>query len=123
MTTTATSGGLRRYLLTRLALMVPMILILVTMVFFLMRVIGDPISAALGGRLPPDQIAERKHAAGLDQPILTQYVQYIGHLLRGDFGTTITDNQKVSSIIWIKGAATLELVFWAFLVAAAVGVP
>ncbi len=123
MTTTTTSGGLRRYLLTRLALMIPMILILVTLVFFFMRVIGDPIDAALGGRLPPDQIAERKHAAGLDRPILTQYFQYLGRLLHGDFGTTITDNQKVSSIIWVKGAATLELAFWAFLVAAAVGIP
>jgi peptide/nickel transport system permease protein len=123
MTTTTTSGGLRRYLLTRLALMIPMILILVTMVFFFMRVIGDPIDAALGGRLPPDQIAERKHAAGLDRPIFTQYFQYLGHLLHGDFGTSITDNQKVSSILWVKGAATLELAFWAFLVAAAVGIP
>ena len=103
--------------------MIPMILILVTLVFFLMRVIGDPIDAALGGRLPPDQIAARKHAAGLDRPILTQYFQYLGHLLHGDFGTSITDNQKVSSILWIKGAATLELAFWAFLVAAGVGVP
>ncbi len=122
-TTTTTSGGLRRYLLTRLALMIPMILILVTMVFFFMRVIGDPIDAALGGRLPPDQIAERKHAAGLDQPIFTQYFHYLGNLLHGDFGTSLTDNQKVSSILWVKGAATLELAFWAFLVAAAVGIP
>ncbi len=123
MTTRTTSGGLRRYLLTRLALMIPMIFILVTVVFFFMRVIGDPIDAALGGRLPPDQIAARKHAAGLDQPIFTQYLHYLGQLLHGDFGTTITDNQKVSSILWVKGAATLELAFWAFLVAAAVGIP
>src|SRR6195952_776892 len=123
MTTRTTSGGLRRYLLTRLALMIPMIFILVTVVFFFMRVIGDPIEASLGGRLPPDQIAARKHSAGLDRPIFTQFFQYLGRLLHGDLGTTITDNQKVSSILWVKGAATLELAFWAFLVAAAVGIP
>ncbi|QNK82495.1 ABC transporter permease [Nakamurella sp. PAMC28650] len=122
-TTTATSGGLRRYLLTRLALMIPMIWILVTLVFFFMRVIGNPIDAALGGRLPPDQIAERKHAAGFDRPILTQYFSYIGKLLHGDFGTTLTDNQQVSRIILEKGAATLELTFWAFLIAVGVGIP
>ena len=121
--TTATSGGLRRYLLTRLALMIPMIWILVTLVFFFMRVIGNPIDAALGGRLPPDQIAIRKHAAGFDRPILVQYFSYLGKLLHGDFGTTLTDNQKVSDIILVNGAATLELTFWAFLIAVGVGIP
>lgn len=122
-TTRSTSGGLRRYLLTRLALMIPMIWILVTVVFFFMRVIGNPIDAALGGRLPPDQLALRKHAAGFDRPIFVQYFEYLGRLMRGDFGTTITDNQKVSTVILEKGAATLELTFWAFLVAVGVGIP
>ncbi len=117
------AGGLRRYLLTRLALMIPMVWILVTLVFFFMRVIGNPIDAALGGRLPPDQIAARKHAAGFDRPILVQYFSYLGQLVRGNFGTTLTDNQPVSSIILTKGAATLELAFWAFLIAVGVGIP
>ena len=103
--------------------MIPMIWILVTLVFFFMRVIGNPIDAALGGRLPPDQIAARKHAAGYDRPILVQYFSYLGHLVQGDFGTSVTDNQRVSSIILVKGAATLELAFWAFLVAIGVGIP
>jgi len=123
VTTRASSGSLRRYLLTRLALMIPMILILVTLVFFFMRVIGNPIDAALGGRLPPDQIAIRKHAAGFDRPILVQYFDYLGKLLHFDLGTTITDNQKISSIIVVNGAATLELTFWAFLIAIGVGIP
>ena len=122
-TARATSGGLRRYLLTRLALMIPMIWILVTLVFFFMRVIGNPIDAALGGRLPADQIAIRKHAAGFDRPILVQYFSYIGKLLHGDFGRTLTDNQQVSTVILEKGAATLELTFWAFLIAVGVGIP
>ena len=122
-TTTGTTGGLRRYLLTRLALMIPMIWILVTIVFFFMRVIGNPIDAALGGRLPPDEIAARKHAAGFDRPILVQYFSYLGKLVHGDFGTTVTDNQPVSRIILVNGAATLELTFWAFLVAIGAGVP
>jgi peptide/nickel transport system permease protein len=114
---------LARYLLVRLALLVPMIWVLVTMVFVLMRVIGDPIQAALGGRLTADQIAERKAEAGLDRPILTQYWEYLSGLFRGDFGTTLTDNRKVSDILVVNGAATLELAFWSLLVAFAVGVP
>lgn len=121
-----TKGGLSplaRYLLVRLALLIPMIWVLVTMVFVLMRVIGDPIQAALGGRLTAEQIAERKAEAGLDRPILTQYWEYISGLFRGDFGTTLTDNRKVSDILVVNGAATLELAFWSLIVAFAVGVP
>ncbi|MGH3459444.1 ABC transporter permease [Aeromicrobium sp.] len=120
------SGGLSpltRYLLVRLALIIPMLVILVTMVFVLMRVIGDPISAALGGRLGPEEIAERKAAAGLDRPLLTQYWEYMSGLVQGDFGRTLTDNRPVSEILVENGAATLELSFWALLVAFAVGVP
>jgi len=121
-----TRGGLSplaRYLLVRLGLLIPMIWLLVTMVFVLMRVIGDPIQAALGGRLSPAQIAERKAEAGLDRPILTQYWEYLTGLLRGDFGVTLTDNRKVSDILIVNGAATLELAFWSLLVAFAIGIP
>ena len=61
--------SLRAYALTRLALVIPMVLILLTMVFFLMRVApGDPVTAALGGRLNAQQLQERRHAAGYDRP-------------------------------------------------------
>ncbi|MFF2552931.1 ABC transporter permease [Nocardia sp. NPDC058058] len=116
------SGQLLRYLGVRLLLIIPTTWILVTVVFFLMRVVGDPITAALGGRLPADQLAARKHAAGLDRPILTQYWEYISRLLHGDFGRS-QDNRAITEIVTHYGAATLELVFWSLLVAFAVGVP
>ena len=112
-----------RYMLVRVALIIPMLWVLVTMVFLLMRVIGDPVTAAQGGRLNAEQIAERKHAAGLDRPMLTQYWEYVTGLLHGDFGTTLTDHREISGILTHYGAATLELSFWALLVAFAVGVP
>ena len=71
-------GGLGQYILIRFLLIFPTIFILVTMVFFLMRITGDPITAAMGGRLPPDQLQERIHAAGYDRPILVQYFEYLG---------------------------------------------
>ncbi|MBU4465207.1 MAG: ABC transporter permease, partial [Actinobacteria bacterium] len=49
----ARRGGLWRYVLIRLVLIIPTVFILVTVVFLLMRITGDPITAALGGRLPP----------------------------------------------------------------------
>ncbi len=117
-------GSLRRYLLTRLALVVPMVLILLTMVFLLMRVApGDPIQAALGGKLNPAQLAAKRHVAGLDRPIIVQYVEYIRHVFTGHFGSSLTDNQSVLTVVRVNGAATLELTVAALVVAIGLGVP
>ena len=123
MATATSSGSLRTYLVTRLLLVIPMVWVLVTLVFFVMRVIGDPISSAFAGRLPPDQIKIRKHSAGLDRPILSQYWDYLRGVAHGDFGKALTDNQRISHVLVVKGAATLELSFWALLVALVVGIP
>ncbi|MCL2471743.1 MAG: ABC transporter permease [Propionibacteriaceae bacterium] len=114
--------ALAKYLLLRLVLIVPTVWILVTVVFFIMRVTGDPITAAMGGRLPPAEIEARKQAAGYNDPILEQYGRYLWGILHGDFGTT-GDHQSVTSIVFRYGPATVELVFWALIVAFAVGIP
>ncbi|MDT4963379.1 MAG: peptide/nickel transport system permease protein [Pseudonocardiales bacterium] len=119
----SSSGSLRTYLLTRLLLVIPMVLVLVTLVFFVMRVIGDPIQSAFGGRLPPDQIAIRRHNAGLDKPLLSQYWHYLLGVAHGDFGKALTDNQRISHQLVVKGAATLELSSWALLIALTLGIP
>ena len=93
------SSGFFRFVLTRFLLIIPTVFILVTIVFFVMRATGDPISAALGGRLTPEELQKRIHAAGYDRPLIVQYIDYLGGLLHGDLGTTLTDNQKVSSIL------------------------
>ena len=115
--------SLRTYLLTRLALAVPTVLILLTMVFLLMRVApGNPIQAALGGHVPQEEIERRSAEAGYDRPILTQYVEYLGDALTLDLGTSLTDHRTVTSIIVENGTATLELTFFAFTLAVTVGV-
>jgi len=118
-----TGGGLGRYLLVRFLLIFPTIFILVSTVFVLMRATGDPITAALGGRLTPEQLQERIHEAGYDRPLLTQYLDYLGGIARGDFGNTISDHRPVTEVILTYGAATLELTFYALIVAFVVGVP
>ncbi len=120
---TARRGGFWRFILIRLLLVLPTVVILVTAVFFLMRLTGDPITAALGGRLPPEQLAERIHEAGYDRPLIVQYVEYLGGVFRGDFGTTITDNRPVVEILFQYGTATLELAIYALIVAFLIGIP
>src|ERR1700754_3097460 len=118
------AGSLRGYILVRLALMVPMVWVLLTVVFLMMRVApGDPISATLGGKLPPEELARRQHELGFDNPILTQYFEYLWDVVRFKFGTTITDGRTIQSIIVENGGATLTLTLAALLVALCVGLP
>jgi peptide/nickel transport system permease protein len=113
----------RRYILIRFLLIFPTVLILVTLVFFLIRLTGDPITAALGGRLP-GRSAGRAHPRGrLRPPIFVQYVEYLGQIFTFDFGTTITDNQPVVQVLATYGTATLELVLYSLVVAFIVGIP
>ncbi|GAA2232180.1 ABC transporter permease [Herbiconiux moechotypicola] len=107
----------------RFLLIFPTIFILVTLVFLLMRTVGDPITAAQGGRLTADQLQERIHAAGYDRPIIVQYLEYLGQVFTGNFGTTISDNRPVTEVLLTYGGATLELAFYALIVAFLVGIP
>ena len=116
-------GGLGRYILVRFILIFPTVFILVTMVFFLMRVTGDPITASLGGKLPPAELAARIHAAGYDRPIIVQYLEYLGHIATGNFGNAISNGQPVTTILTTYGGATLELAVYALIIAVIVGIP
>jgi peptide/nickel transport system permease protein len=115
--------SLRQYLLTRLLLVIPMVFILLTLVFLLMRVApGDPISASLGGRVPQEEVDRIKEELGYDRPLYVQYADYLGEVGRGDFGVAITDSREIRDIVRENGAATLELTFFAMIVAVLVGV-
>src|SRR4051812_5296479 len=118
------AGSLRSYILIRIALMIPMVFVLLTVVFLMMRVApGDPISATLGGKLSPQELAARQHALGFDKPILQQYVEYMWDTVRLKFGTTITDGQTIGSLIVENGGATLTLTVAALIFAMIVGLP
>jgi peptide/nickel transport system permease protein len=115
--------SLRKYALVRLALVVPLIFIVLTLVFLLMRVApGDPISASLGGHAPQSEIDRIKDELGYNEPLWKQYFEYLGQIARGNLGTTITDRRPVTDIVRDNGAATLELTFYAMIVAIIVGV-
>lgn len=114
---------MRRYLLTRLALTVPLLLLLLTATFLLLRVApGDPVTATLGERASDERAEELRHSLGLDDPLWQQYTAYVGGALRGDFGRAITTDIPVWNTIRDKFPATLELTLAAMLVAVAVGI-
>ncbi len=107
----------------RALLIIPTVFILVTLVFVLMRTTGDPITAALGGRLTAEQLQERIAQAGYDRPLIVQYVEYLGQVFTGNFGTTISDNRPVTEVLATYGVASLELAVYALIVAFIVGIP
>lgn len=120
----SSSGSLRSYLITRILLFVPQVLVILTIVFILMRVApGDPVSVALGGQRSPEELQALRVAAGYDRPLLVQYAEYIGGVLTFDLGTTIVDNRPITQIFAVNGGATLTLTLAAFLIAIALSVP
>ncbi|HEX2699677.1 MAG TPA: ABC transporter permease [Acidimicrobiales bacterium] len=117
------AGSLRTYVLIRLALAVPMVLILLTATFLLLRVApGDPVLATLGGRVSPERAAEVRKNLGLDRPLVAQYGEYLTGVVRGDFGRAITTNRPIATTIGDRFPATLELTLAAMVVAIGVGV-
>jgi peptide/nickel transport system permease protein len=116
-------GSLRAYVLTRIALTIPMIVILLSFVFVILRVApGDPIEAAYGQKFTREQIAEVRHHLGLDRPLIVQYGSYLGGVVRGDFGKSVITQQSVGSIIYARFPATHELTLAAMIIAIIVGV-
>src|SRR3954467_3300064 len=104
---TAASGSLRRFALTRLALVVPMVFILLTVVFVLMRVApGDPVTAALGGHLDPVELAKRRHDAGYDRSIWAQYGSYLKQVVTGHLGHPIIDPRSIGGIVKDNGGVS-----------------
>ena len=118
------SGSLPRYILQRTLLVVPMIWVILTLVFVVLRVApGDPVSAALGGKLNQQALDQRREALGFNRPLIAQYWDYLSSVAHLDFGTTFSDNQPVLRVIRDQGGATLSLTVSAFVVALLVGIP
>jgi len=114
--------SLLRYLLARLALAPVMLWLIASLVFLLLRVApGDPIDALLGSRAPAAARAALRSQLGLDQPLWQQYGHFLGQLLQGDLGESLTNQEPVSATIAGSLPASLELGVMALLLAALVG--
>jgi peptide/nickel transport system permease protein len=120
----AAGGSLPRYIVQRILLVIPMIWVLVTVVFLLLRVApGDPVSAMFGGKLSAAAMAQRRHQLGLDQPLYAQYFGYLWDVIRFRFGTSLSENRSIISIVRDNGGATLTLTIGAFIFALLIGIP
>jgi len=116
-------GGIGRYVVQRVLLTIPMIFILLTVVFLLLRVMpGDPVSAMLGGKnVSAEVIEEYREKLGFNRPLYVQYAQYLGGVVRGDFGESTRTGKPVLQELFLRFPATIELGLFGMLVAGIFG--
>lgn len=117
------TASLRAYVVTRLLLLVPMLLILITFTFLILRVApGDPVSTIMGEHGDPSVIERVRTELGLNQPILIQYGTYIRDIFTGNMGTSIVTSKPVFQEVSDRMPATLELTFASMIVASIMGI-
>lgn len=114
-----------RFFAIRLGLIIPTFIGITLLTFAMIRLIpGDPIELLAGEHGVSEQRhAELKAKYGFDKPLLTQYGNYIYHLLQGDFGKSITTKQPVLDEFFTLFPATVELSVCAMIVAVLIGLP
>src|SRR5499433_232625 len=113
------------FLLRRVALIVPTFIGVTLIAFALIHLIpGDPVENISGERgMDPARRARLLHEFGLDRPLPVQYVDYVGQVLKGDLGTSLTTHEPVLQEFLTLFPATIELAFFAMLLAVWAGLP
>ena len=120
------NGGeieLLKTILKRVLQCIPTLFIVVTFTFVLTRMIpGNPAATILGPQASAADIQAMEIKLGLDQPKLTQFIDYIGNVLHGDFGTSYMYNQPVLDLIAERIPSTLQITVTALVIALILGV-
>src|SRR3989442_6732928 len=113
------------FLLRRAALVIPTFLGVTLLAFALIHLIpGDPVENLSGERgMDPARRERLLHEFGLDRPLAAQYAGYIGHVLKGDLGTSLTTHEPVMQEFATLFPATIELAFFALVLAVSIGLP
>ena len=116
-------GDMARFIIGRAARGIVTLWIVVTCVFVVLRLSGDPAQAMLGPEATPEALAAFRLRYGLNDPIPVQYVRYMGNVLQGDFGQSLQSHRPASDLFLARVAATLQLGIAAIALALIIGVP
>jgi peptide/nickel transport system permease protein len=111
------------FILRRLAQAVMVMLTVAFIAFMLFQYVGDPVTNLLGQDATPEQRRELRADLGLDKPFPVQFAAFVGNAVRGEFGLSLRQGRKVSSLIVERFPATLELAFGAAMLALVFGIP
>jgi len=124
--------GLRSYIITRILLTIPTLLLLLTMVFLIMRVLpGDPVALFFEKRGSPAEMEAMRHILGLDKPLWAQYADYIWGIVDVNYflthgypnlGKSMQTFEEVGGQIFSAFPATLELAIYSMIIASVIGI-
>ncbi len=112
-----------RFALVRLLRGIVTLWLVVTTVFVVLRLSGDPAQAMLSDEATPAQIENFRRRFGLDRPIPVQYARYLLNLTRGDFGDSLSERRPVTDLIAARVGATLQLGATGIAIAVLCGLP
>ena len=113
-----------RFIVRRLLVTIPVLFGIIFIVFALARIVpGDPCRAVLGERATDAVCNDFIQRYGLDQPIPVQFGLYLQQLASGDLGSSIKHSQPVTELLVERLPTTVELTFWAMLLAIVIGIP
>ena len=115
--------GMGRFLAYRFARLMVALWSVVTVVFIVMRLSGDPVPLLLPPDAPIAEINRVRTEMGLDQPLLVQYGIFVKQAIRGDFGRSIHFRVSAMMVVWERVPATIQLALASFLCAVVVAVP
>lgn len=112
------------YIIKRLLALVLVLLGISIVVFFLLQMVpGDPALALLGPMATQENLANLRAALGLDQPLIVQYLRWLGKILQGDFGTSIQQRTAVLPLLIERFGNTLILTVTAVIISTLIGIP
>lgn len=112
------------YILKRVALAVPTLLVASLVVFILMRVVpGDPALMMAGDAATTEQLAEMRHSLGIDRPYPVQYLEWLGRMVRLDLDRSIVSSQPVLGSMLDAFVVTAQIVLLATFIALLAAVP
>ncbi|WAL66018.1 ABC transporter permease [Amycolatopsis cynarae] len=113
-----------RFIVRRLLQAIPTLLVLSILVFAWLRLLpGGPAGALLGDKATAESVASLNHILGLDQPVFVQYFKFLGRVVTGDFGSSLTSGDPVLAEVGRRFPATIELSICALFLAVVFGIP
>jgi ABC-type dipeptide/oligopeptide/nickel transport system permease component len=112
-----------RHIVSSLVQAVFVLLGVLVMVFFMIRIKGDPAAVMVSREADPENVAAFRHAMGFDRPLIVQFADFIGHALIGDFGNSLHYRLPALPLILERLPATVQLATAALALGAIVGIP
>ena len=113
-----------RYILKRLLMMIPVLIGVTFVVFFILALTpGDPAKMILGDTATQESIDALRVEMGLDDPLILRYARYLGGLVRGDLGRSYKNNLDVATQVLDRFPNTLVLTVTSMFIAVIIGIP